>query len=345
MGPLHDSNMANGDWIVARATAVPATPVTAARRPRLPGLDRRGRAPLAGVLTGLALLGSAMGSQPPAATGPSLLASMTDAAAARVVASFAAGDVTARVRLPGELAAALDTIRAASVPVGATAPLPRQAGVAPAGETTAAERLAMTAAVVPPSARESISEAVPQPVTPARDAAPPAATAAPAPAAASPATPSVASTNVPAAVPTAAPRSVPVAAPSSDRAAGLLSGMNAERAAVGLSPLRVSAALSAIAQARAADMTEHGYFAHVSPSGESWITLLNASGLTAAAGGENLARVSGDAQTSVVVALTHLMDSPTHRANILGHDYSEVGVAAITDADGVSIFVAIFIGR
>jgi pyruvate ferredoxin oxidoreductase beta subunit len=70
-----------------------------------------------------------------------------------------------------------------------------------------------------------------------------------------------------------------------------------------------------------------------------------ASGLTAAAGGENLARVSGDAQTSVVVALTHLMDSPTHRANILGHDYSEVGVAAITDADGVSIFVAIFIGR
>ena len=51
------------------------------------------------------------------------------------------------------------------------------------------------------------------------------------------------------------------------RAAGLLAAMNAERARAGLAPLRLAAALDAIAQTRATDMTEHHYFAHIEPDG------------------------------------------------------------------------------
>ena len=64
-------------------------------------------------------------------------------------------------------------------------------------------------------------------------------------------------------------------------------------------------------------MLSNNYFAHSSPTGQTWYSLLTASGLTYAAGGENLAKVSGDAAASVVVAIDALMASPTHRANIL----------------------------
>ena len=92
-------------------------------------------------------------------------------------------------------------------------------------------------------------------------------------------------------------------------------------------------------------MADNHYFAHVSPSGSSWITLLTANEISVSGGGENLARVSGDVERSVVVASSALMDSPTHRSNILNTKFNQVGVAAITDADGVTIFVTIFATR
>jgi uncharacterized protein YkwD len=128
------------------------------------------------------------------------------------------------------------------------------------------------------------------------------------------------------------------------RAVGLVSAMNAVRLAEGLGPLVVAADLSRIARARSEDMVSNGYFAHVSPSGDSWISLLNRDGIRVKSGGENLARVAGDEERSVSVAILHLMESPTHRANILGR-YTEVGVAAVTDEQGVTVFTAIFVAR
>lgn len=129
--------------------------------------------------------------------------------------------------------------------------------------------------------------------------------------------------------------------PFNARAMGLLSAMNAVRLAEGLHPFAVAVDLSGVAYARSEDMVTRGYFSHVSPAGDSWISLLNRQGIRVKSGGENLARVSGDEERSVAVAILHLMESPTHRANILGK-YSEVGVAAVTDEAGVTVFTAIF---
>jgi uncharacterized protein YkwD len=128
------------------------------------------------------------------------------------------------------------------------------------------------------------------------------------------------------------------------RAVGLLHAMNAARAAEGLAPLALAADLTRIAQLRSDDMVANNYFAHVSPSGDSWISLMNRDGIRVRAGGENLARVAGTEERSVAVAIHHLMDSATHRANILG-SFQEVGVAAVTDAQGVTLFTAIFATR
>lgn len=129
------------------------------------------------------------------------------------------------------------------------------------------------------------------------------------------------------------------------RATGLFRAMNEARATHGLGPFSLAADLTFVAHSRSADMSASGYFAHVSPTGESWLSLLAATGTRVLGGGENLARVSGDEANSVAIAIAHLMDSATHRANILNTRFDEVGVAAMTDADGVTVFTTIFATR
>lgn len=230
-------------------------------------------------------------------------------------------------------------------------------------------RAAAAAAIAPP--RPNSGEAA-GPATASNGTAPSTApmTAAQAPAAADPA--SSATTSAPPDAPTAsmtaaneaappsAPLATPVAttpAPSASpaitastaalnaRATGLLEAMNQERVTRGLVPLAPAADLAVIAEMRAQDMSTNGYFAHVSPTGTSWLTLLSSTNTRVSGGGENLARVSGDAQRSVAVASSALMNSPTHRQNILNASFDEVGVAALTDSDGVTIFVTIFAVR
>jgi len=128
------------------------------------------------------------------------------------------------------------------------------------------------------------------------------------------------------------------------RSQGLLAAMNDARLTAQLEPLVLATDLSRVASRRSSDMVQNGYFAHISPSGESWISLLNRDGIRVRSGGENLARVAGTEERSVAIAIQHLMDSPTHRANILG-PYREVGVAAVTDEAGVTVFTAIFVTR
>jgi uncharacterized protein YkwD len=139
---------------------------------------------------------------------------------------------------------------------------------------------------------------------------------------------------------------VVVAAPAlSGREQGLLDAMNAQRAAASLPPLRAVGPLTGAARARSQDMTAGGYFAHVSPRGESWMTLLNAAGWSFSAGGENLAMVGGDEAQSVAVAIEKLMVSPTHRSNILNPAFRLAGVGAVVSASQVTIFATIFTDR
>ncbi len=97
---------------------------------------------------------------------------------------------------------------------------------------------------------------------------------------------------------------------------------NEERAEGALGTLRRSSVLDEAARLKAEDMAAHEYFAHYSPDGVSpwhWFGEVSYNFVHA---GENLAihfTDSGD----VVDAW---MESPSHRANIMNGNYSEIGV-------------------
>jgi uncharacterized protein YkwD len=210
------------------------------------------------------------------------------------------------------------------------------AAATPAATTPTAAPAALEAPPAPPAATPAVESPV------ASAAAPPRATpAASAPAAAvlsAPAPPPVATS-------TPAPPARVVTVALTAREQGLVDAMNARRASAGLSPLAVSGGLTGAARSRSQDMLTNNYFAHSSPSGQTWYSLLSNLGMTYSAGGENLAKVYGDAPTSVQVAIDALMASPTHRANILNPAYRMVGVGDAVQGDGLTLLTSIFTDR
>lgn len=103
---------------------------------------------------------------------------------------------------------------------------------------------------------------------------------------------------------------------------------NEERADARLAALSENSRLSSAAAAKARDMAARGYFSHVDPDGrEPWGWII-ASGYRYQYAGENLA-VRFEDSSDVVRAW---MASPTHRANIIKPQYTEIGVGT---ADGM----------
>ncbi len=108
--------------------------------------------------------------------------------------------------------------------------------------------------------------------------------------------------------------------------AELLSITNEYRKENGLAELRLDSDLSQAASYKASDMFSKNYWAHIAPDGVTpWSFILN-SGYEYLYAGENLARGYSTAP-DVVKAW---MESPTHRANMLSKDYSDVGFAIAT---------------
>jgi uncharacterized protein YkwD len=106
---------------------------------------------------------------------------------------------------------------------------------------------------------------------------------------------------------------------------GVIADTNTQRAENGdLPPLAESKTLDAIASLRLDDMFENQYFAHVSPTGQSAVTVASSVGYNHLALGENLAEGMFAGDNGVVTAW---MNSPGHRANILDTHYTEIGVA------------------
>ncbi|MEU6366938.1 CAP domain-containing protein [Streptomyces sp. NPDC046931] len=97
---------------------------------------------------------------------------------------------------------------------------------------------------------------------------------------------------------------------------------NAERAAVGLPPLAADPLLAAVAQAHSADMVAHAFYAHTSPDGREPWDRAAAAGSRHRRVGENIAC----GQRSPAEVVHGWMDSPGHRANILGPAFSHLGV-------------------
>ncbi len=141
------------------------------------------------------------------------------------------------------------------------------------------------------------------------------------------------------------PASTIVGPELSTREAGLLAAINSERQALGLPALVPRVALTDVARARSRDMRDKNYFAHLYEGGVSAYSLLSAAGVRYSAAGENLAKVAGDEEQSVRVAIEALMRSPSHRDAILDPRYRSVGVGAATDDAMITIFTIIFTDR
>lgn len=97
--------------------------------------------------------------------------------------------------------------------------------------------------------------------------------------------------------------------------------VNQERIKVGLLPLILDYNLRKIARNHSADMFQKGYFAHQSPEEKDVSDRAKEINYIFQVIGENLAYAP-----TLDLAHKGLMNSPGHRANILGEDYKKIGI-------------------
>lgn len=103
----------------------------------------------------------------------------------------------------------------------------------------------------------------------------------------------------------------------------LISLTNHDRENLGAGKLTENSLLDAAAQLKANDMAAKGYFAHVTPDGQQPWYWISQAGYKYEYAGENLAVNFQDSQ-DVEQAW---MNSPTHHANIVKPQYTEIGIA------------------
>lgn len=126
----------------------------------------------------------------------------------------------------------------------------------------------------------------------------------------------------------------------SSKAGQVVSLVNKERTSRGLVALKGDSALNKVAQLKAEDMAENGYFSHTSPTYGSAFDMLKAHNIKYKTAGENIAYGQKTAQT----VMNGWMNSSGHRANILKSSYTKLGVGYAVSKNGTPYWVQIFIG-
>ena len=111
--------------------------------------------------------------------------------------------------------------------------------------------------------------------------------------------------------------------------AAVLKLINKERKAQGLPALKMNSTLNAAADVRAKELTKQ--FSHTRPNGSSCFSILQEKkyAVQYMSAGENIAAGYASAES----VMDGWMNSPGHRANILGRSYDEVGIGYYYDAN------------
>ena len=115
--------------------------------------------------------------------------------------------------------------------------------------------------------------------------------------------------------------------------------VNEERNSAGLSSLTLDSELSRVAQKKAEDMRDNGYFSHTSPTYGSPFDMMKQFGISYSTAGENIAK----GQRTPESVMNAWMNSQGHRANILNSSYEKIGVGYCTDENGTTYWVQMFI--
>jgi uncharacterized protein YkwD len=123
----------------------------------------------------------------------------------------------------------------------------------------------------------------------------------------------------------------------------LLDLTNKERASNGLGPVAFDPGMLRVARVRAAAQIPDGALSHYNGLGElAFVGLLADAGVQYGLAGENLAR-AGTVDANTVARLHQaLMNSPTHRANILEPVYDRLAVGAASPSSDRAAFAEIF---
>lgn len=117
--------------------------------------------------------------------------------------------------------------------------------------------------------------------------------------------------------------------------------VNQERAKQGLNALTLDTKLLSLAEMKAQDMAEKGYFDHTSPTYGTPFEMLQHYGVRYRSAGENIAAGQKTAQE----VMQSWMNSSGHRANILNAGYTKIGIGYKTGGKYRTYWTQLFIGE
>lgn len=120
----------------------------------------------------------------------------------------------------------------------------------------------------------------------------------------------------------------------------LLKLINEQRAAYGLSALKIDSELQRVAKIKVQDLVDNNYFSHNSPTYGSPFDMMKSFGITYKAAGENIA-----GNSTLKGAVTAWMNSQGHRENILSNAYNYTGIGIVESKTYGKILVQMFIGK
>ena len=129
---------------------------------------------------------------------------------------------------------------------------------------------------------------------------------------------------------------------SSASEADLVTLTNRARASAGLASLKVDSTLTSVARWRSKDMITRDYFSHTIPGyGKVW-DKLHAIGYCYKVAGENIGWNTYPDDIATAGIQQMFMNSPGHRANILGKDWDRIGIGAYKGPDGKKMWTVLF---
>lgn len=120
--------------------------------------------------------------------------------------------------------------------------------------------------------------------------------------------------------------------------------MNAERSAKGLTGLKWSDDVARAARQHSSNMAAEKFFSHRGKDGKMVDDRADLFGIRWASIGENIAFMKGFSEPEKK-AIKTWMDSPPHRRNLLGQQWTESAIGVAQGEDGSYYFTQVFISR
>lgn len=117
--------------------------------------------------------------------------------------------------------------------------------------------------------------------------------------------------------------------------------VNASRIEYGLEPLRYSEKAGGTALGHSSDMAQKDYFDHESPDGGTLKDRMDSADVEYRRAGENIAM----GHTSAIFAHHSLLNSPSHRVNVLNPEFSHIGTGAAYGKKDVPYYTENYIER